>query len=530
MRTKTITIILVGAFIAAAAAAAGLTALLMDIHEKQQQGRQYPLMLSKATDDDVTPAEWGKNFPVEFGSYLQMAETNSPTSFGGNLPYSKLIRYPQLTRLWAGYPFSADFNEERSHYYAQVDQMETKRNDKAWLNAHGFPKFQGQPGACMNCHSGWAPKLIRELGWEAFNKTPYMDLAAKLKTEQGEGIHANLLGGTCADCHLPKDMSLRVTRPAYINAMVKRGYTPDPEHGLVATRREMRSHVCQQCHVEYYFKKGSSELTFPWDMWPKDKPLRLEMIEAYYDALGQGASDTAFKYDWLHKETGAPMLKMQHPETELYSSGIHARSQVACADCHMPYQREGAVKVTNHKISSPLFNMNAACQTCHPLPEADLRARVDFIQRSTAASLREAEGAILALIDDLGQARTLLMSTEEFKGKTTPEEQEALLASVLAEARDAQRRASMRWDFISSENSTGFHSSQESARVLAQAIDLARRGQLRLQEALQNKGVILKPTSGAGTIPLPGQPIEGRIGLVGSLPPSELLLTDKAGL
>lgn len=512
-------------FLAAAGAGAGVVALLINIHEKQEQGRQYPLMLTKLSDDDVNPESWGKNFPSEYDSYQKMVETERTTIFGGNLPYSKLLRYPQLTALWAGYPFSMDFNEERSHYYAQIDQLDTKRNDQAWLNVHGFPKFQGQPGACMNCHSGWAPKLIRELGWENFNHTPYRTLAAKLEEQHGPGIHGARLGGTCADCHMPDDMSLRVTRPAYINAMLARGYERDDKQGIKATRQEMRSHVCQQCHVEYYFKKPTLELTFPWNMWPKDEPLHIEEIEAYYN--GARAIEDGFKYDWIHKDTGAQMVKIQHPETELFSSGIHARSGVACADCHMPYQRVGAVKITNHKISSPLFNINASCQTCHPQPEGELMQRVNNIQRSTSSSLHAAEGAILALIDDFKKARAALEQTAEFKNQVTVEAQDYYLTSLLGAAREFHRRASLRWDFIASENSTGFHSSQESARVLAQAIDMARQGQLELQNVLRAKGLELRSTLGSGSVPVRGTPIPDHQPPVGQMPPAWMLDIDR---
>ena len=523
-RRRTLIPWLVAAFVAAAGVGVGIAALLINIYTKQEQGRQYPLMLLKLSDEDVNPEVWGKSFPAEYDTYRQMTETDKPTAFGGNLPYSKLIRYPQLTVLWGGYAFSADFNEERSHHYAAIDQFETKRTDKAWLNANGFSKFQGQPGACMNCHSGWAPKLVRELGWEKFNGTPYVDLRAKLEAEHEPGPHGAALGGTCADCHHPEDMSLRVTRPAYIKAMLKRGYEPDEKQGLKATRREMRSHVCQQCHVEYYFKKGTSELTFPWSEWPKNEPLRIEQIEAFYDKIREG--ENAFKFDWIHKETGAQMLKVQHPEAELHSSGVHARSGVACADCHMPYRREGANKVTNHKISSPLFRINEACQTCHPQAESELMARVSFIQESTARSLREAEGAILALIDDVKRARGVLVETQDFKSQSSPEAQDAYLESILGPAREFHRRASLRWDFIASENSTGFHSPQEAGRVLAQAIDLARRGQLALQSALQKVGVVLPPNSASGPVPPEGTPIPGR-GEVGAAPPLWMLELDR---
>ena len=134
---------------------------------------------------------------------------------------------------------------------------------------------------------------------------------------------------------------------AFVNAMAKRGIDV-----AQATRQEMRTYVCAQCHVEYYFAGDDKVLTFPWE-----KGLTIDDIEAYYTEVG-------FK-DWDHAETNAPMLKMQHPEFEMYSQGLHAASGVACADCHMPYVREGGVKVSDHWIRSPLTNIEDACQTCH---------------------------------------------------------------------------------------------------------------------------------------------------------------------
>jgi nitrite reductase (cytochrome c-552) len=314
------------------------------------------------------------------------------------------------------------------------------RNNQAFLNAKGLKKFKGQPGACMNCHSGWVPKLVRDMGWLEMNKTPYLEVVDYLEENIGEGAHGSKLGSACADCHHPSDMSLRVTRPAYLNAMQVRGYETDEKSGLKASRSEMRSHVCQQCHVEYYFKKGTNELTFPWSKWPKGEPFAIEMLDAYYDGL-QNVPDS-FERDWVHNETGAPMLKVQHPETELFSSGIHARSGVSCADCHMPFVREGAVKVSDHHIRSPLFDVEASCRTCHSISDEAIHARVDHIQTKTALGLREAEASILALIDDIVAAR------EEMQGKS-----EELIDSVLEKPRDFHRRASMRWDFVASENS-----------------------------------------------------------------------------
>ena len=57
----------------------------------------------------------------------------------------------------------------------------------------------------------------------------------------------------------------------------------------------------------------------------------------------------------------------------------------------------------------------------------------------------------------------------------------------LAEIYALHRSAQLRWDFISSENSTGFHSPQEAARVLADSIDMARQAQIAALNLLNEK-------------------------------------------
>jgi nitrite reductase (cytochrome c-552) len=101
-------------------------------------------------------------------------------------------------------------------------------------------------------------------------------------------------------------------------------------------------------------------------------------MEAYYDSVGWN--------DWTHKDSGAKVIKAQHPEFELWSQGIHARSGVSCADCHMPYKREGAMKFTDHQVQTPMAHVNLSCQTCHNYTETEILARVDQIQKRTKAS------------------------------------------------------------------------------------------------------------------------------------------------
>jgi len=160
----------------------------------------------------------------------------------------------------------------------------------------------------------------------------------------------------------------------------------------------------------------------------------------------------------------ATALKAQHPEFEMWNQGIHARSGVACVDCHMPYKREGAMKISDHHIRSPLLNINRACQTCHKWPEAELKDRVETIQHRTFALRNRAMDAIVALIRDLAAAK------KSGRGD-----------DVLAPAQALQRKAQFMVDFVEAENSMGFHAPQEAGRILAEAIDYARQGQLAVR-------------------------------------------------
>jgi nitrite reductase (cytochrome c-552) len=399
----------------------GVAFLLLSIQQHKDEAKTFPAQVIPIAETELDPAVWGVNFPREYDSFMKTKDDTISTPYGGSVPYSKLERVPAMVRIWAGYPFSVDYNKARGHYYALTDQLKTKRQ-----------QVVKQPATCANCHAAEAPQLIAQMGWENFSKTPYADIKDKLHT-----------GSSCADCHTPNTMELRITRPAFINAMQDRGIDVTK-----ASRQDMRTYVCAQCHVEYYFKGDNKVLTFPWS-----QGLNIDDIERYYDQAN-------FK-DWVHKETGAPMLKMQHPEYEMWSSGIHAQSGVTCADCHMPYVREGAIKVSDHWLRSPLTNINNACQTCHKQEESQLRDRIITIQDKTAKLLRSTEAALIDAINAIDAAKAA--------GATD---------AMLKDALWLHRRASMRWDFVSSENSTGFHSPQEAARILADALNFARQAQI----------------------------------------------------
>jgi nitrite reductase (cytochrome c-552) len=431
VKTKRVWLWIAVAFVVGLVLAGGLAAVLTSVQTHKNEEAVASITVTPVSDTELDPAVWGQNFPREYESFQQTEIDGVATPYGGSDPIDKLARYPILKRIWAGNAFSVDYNEDRGHYYALIDQKETERQEVV-----------KQPGACANCHAAEAPLLIESMGWEAFNSTPYKELEGQLT-----------MGSTCRDCHDPQTMDLWISRPAFKNAMAARGVDLSQ-----ATRQEMRTYVCAQCHVEYYFKGDQKLLTLPWD-----KGLQIENINQFYDEYG-------FK-DWVHKETGAPMLKMQHPEFEMFSTGLHYRSGVSCADCHMPYVREGATKVSDHWLRSPLTNVNAACGTCHKEDEQALKDRIAVIQDNTAQLLRTTEGALEAAIDALARAKAGGFTDDQLK-----------------EAQNFHRQASMRYDFVMSENSTGFHSPQESARVLGNAIDLARQAQItaeRLMAAAQ---------------------------------------------
>ncbi len=415
-------LIYIGSLVVVGGLTIAVVALLININQRKQEAAQLPLRVVDIPPGEIDPAVWGQNFPDQYDTFLRTEEDYGTTPYGGSTPYSKLEAYPAMVRLWAGYAFSKDHNEERGHHYAQIDQRNTQR-----------VQLVQQPGACINCHAAEAPGLIASMGWETFNSTPYDELKDQLH-----------IGSSCSDCHDPDSTDLVITRPAFQNAMEQRGIDLSR-----ATRQEMRSYVCAQCHVEYYFLGENKVLTFPWS-----QGLTIDAIEQHYDGY-------AFK-DWTHAETGAPMIKIQHPEFELWSTSLHAQSGVSCADCHMPFVRVGSVKVSDHWLRSPLQDLNAACQTCHNRSEEELRERIINIQDTTAGLLRRSEEALLAAIDAIVAARELGATDED-----------------LAEALMLHRAASMRWDFVSSENSTGFHSPQEAARILAESIDLARQAELK---------------------------------------------------
>lgn len=87
------------------------------------------------------------------------------------------------------------------------------------------------------------------------------------------------------------------------------------------------------------------------------------------------------------------MLKMQHPDYETWIDGPHGAAGVACADCHMPYQREEGKKMSSHWWTSPLRDPELrACRQCHAdKTAAYLRGRIEYTQDKTYKQLLVAQ-------------------------------------------------------------------------------------------------------------------------------------------
>jgi nitrite reductase (cytochrome c-552) len=405
-----------------------IVSLLTDIFEKKQEARYSYIKTQEIAFGEPNPDNWKANFPREYAAYMKTVKTSELTKYakygryGGSESISKLEKDPRMKRLFAGYAFGIDYNEERGHMNAVPDMLAIKRlGDK-------------KPGSCMTCKSPQVPLFMEQHSPKEFYNTPVKDLVEK---------HGFQYSISCGDCHDAATMELLVRRPAYIEAQTRRGMD------IAKNDQNLkRTDACAQCHVEYYWQKEDKYLTFPWD-----KGLSIEAIEAYYDSIGFT--------DWVHAESGAKLVKIQHPEYELWSSGIHSRSGVGCADCHMPYTRDGSIKVTDHWIRSPLMNVTNSCLVCHRDSEEEMAARVTEIQDRTYEMMDRAELALIAAIDQIVAAKTAGATDDE-----------------LEESRKFHRRAHIRWDFVSAENSMGFHSPQEATRILGDAVDYARQAEI----------------------------------------------------
>lgn len=386
-----------------------------------------------------------KNLP-QYQSYLQNKDASQMTAYGGSVPHAKhdgihpLPRgnqkaQPYLKNLWLGYAFSYEYNRARGHSWAVHDILDIDRVDR-------YNESAGLPATCWNCKTNTIPGLLEKQG-DAFWSSNFHNYREMHDNEK------HSIG--CANCHDPDNkMKLAITSVPLAEALKRQG-----RDWRDASRQEMRSLVCAQCHVEYYFETKDQGVAakphFPWD-----KGMNPEEIYEFF-SNGQPVAD-GFKgrfVDWTHAVSKTPMIKVQHPEYEMWQDGVHGAAGVACADCHMARVKSGNVTISSHHWTSPLKNnenIKTSCLSCHSDKTPDwMRARVEYHQQKVWDQLLIAQEQSVRAHEAVRQAM-------EFKGVDE---------SLLAQARELVRKGQFFWDYVSAENSVGFHNPTKALSTLA---------------------------------------------------------------
>jgi len=423
-----------------------------------------PVKTGTIADGEMDPAKWGQVYPLE---YDQWKKTADPKPVGKSkykkgfdadkVIYDKLSEYPYLALLYHGWGFGIEYNESRGHHYMVIDQLEID------------PSRVGAGGVCLSCKSPYAAKLEKELGPEYF-KMKYIDAHAKIPKEFQE------LGVACIECHDNKTMGLKLYHPAALESFKFIGQDP-----AKMTRQELRSATCGQCHVTYIIPRDkdmkSMALFFPWQ-GSKPNDISIENIikvikkdpSVYQSEWGTG--------EWVQKVTGYKVAFIRHPEYEFYTrNSTHWNAGVACADCHMPYIKVGANKISDHDVTSPFKTDMKACQQCHTESPEWLKNQVTIIQDRTV-SLMFRSGYATAV------AAKLIEMVHQVQKDGKPIDQK-----LYDQAKDLYLEALYRVIYINAENSVGFHNPSEGGRILGDATAMAGKSEALLRQALTKAGV-----------------------------------------
>ena len=338
----------------------------------------------------VAVAESGKDiYPNEYQTYMAN-ESNSPQ---GKQDY--LTEYPELVTMYAGYGFAKGYDEAAGHPYSLQSVAETPRvNENTLAN-------------CITCKTPQYTAMVNSEGDSAYQK-PF----AEVLMQMTEPI-------SCYNCHENDPTKTTVTQKFFVNSM-----------GSDVDKVSTDSQVCGQCHNEYYFAPETKATTNPYTGL---EGMTAEAILAYYDEMG-------FK-DWEHTETGAPMLKAQHPEFETIYGGAQssmAKQGYTCADCHMaPAKAEDGTEYSSHNLVNPTEDpaIMEKCEGCH----ADLPGQIVQWQKETTDREHELAAKLDAYI------------------KTLAEQKDSLDEATLEQARQIHRHAQFYWDYVMVENSEGAH-------------------------------------------------------------------------
>ncbi|MFZ5776369.1 MAG: ammonia-forming cytochrome c nitrite reductase subunit c552 [Thermodesulfobacteriota bacterium] len=411
----------------------------------------------KIAEGEMDPAAWGKAYPVHYDLWKKTAE---PTEAGKSkykkgfdadgITYDKLSEFPFMALLFNGWGFGIEYNEPRGHAYMLKDQVEID------------PSRVKAGGVCLTCKTPYAPKLEKELGPDYYGKG-WDEIRQKIPQQHQE------LGVACIDCHDSKDMSLKISREFTLGKALDAMKVDRSK----LTHQQMRTLVCAQCHVSYNIPKDENKksvgIYFPWQgsSWGD---ISVENI------IKQIRNDKTVG-EWTQTVTGYKMPFMRHAEFELFSrNSVHWMAGASCADCHMPYTKVGANKVSDHRVTSPLKNDMKACQQCHTETPEWLREQVIAIQDRAVSMLNRAGYATATVAKLIEKTHAAQNAGKQIDQK------------LYEQAKDYYMEAFFRTLYIGGENSMGFHNPTEAMRILGDGVAFASKAEGLLRQALTQAG------------------------------------------
>ncbi|MCL2324603.1 MAG: ammonia-forming cytochrome c nitrite reductase subunit c552 [Actinomycetia bacterium] len=370
------------------------------------------------------PDQYKAQFPEEVATFEADTTPLRPVE-------SYLKIFPFLNTIYAGSAFAKSYDTPRPHLDALSD-------------AKGSARISAKSNSvCYACKS--SQYTIAQNSGQNLAKTSFADQ----KSTMTQTI-------TCYDCHKNYPGSGSRTRQTangtYLGA-IRTAFTTAFATEIKGGRMAPADAACGQCHNEYYFDPKTGEVSMPKEL---NDPAK---IFDFYEKMGF--------FDHVNPNTGARMLKAQHPEYDMVSSdtsSMHARNGMTCADCHMEKTASGA---TSHKLTGPLYSAEIrkrVCLSCHTEGDAALVSTITKINAAMMAEITTKGNALAKFTDDLAAANK--------SGRYSA----AQLDPIRAQEREAQ------WflDWVMNENSKGLHNPRQAQQCLERCASVTAAGEAAL--------------------------------------------------
>jgi len=373
---------------------------------------------AKSLAEIKLPAQWESKYPDQVRTFNADTTPLVPVQ-------SYLDIYPFLNTIYVGNAFSKSYDTPRPHLDALQDAKDSGRISES-SNA-----------VCYACKSAQYT-----IGEQTGQKLATASFASQ--------VHTITQGITCYDCHKNNPGSGSAsgsTANGYLGA-IRAAFSTAFAREIKAGQMAPSNAACGQCHNEYYFDPATKEVSMPPEM---TDPFA---IFDYYNSI---------KYtDYVNPNTGANMLKAQHPEYDMCANdtSMHATAGLTCADCHMEKLPSGA---TSHKLTGPLFSAEIRkdkCLSCHKGDDAALVALIKSTQAGLEAKITSNGNALADFTNKLAAANK--------SGKYSA----AQLDPIRAQIREAQ------WflDWVLVENSKGVHNPAEANKCLDHSLEVTNAG------------------------------------------------------